>query len=118
MPFSFSKKTVAGFLVAMSLLVFLSAVSYQTIASLELADNWVGHTLQVMAATQRLSAELTEAHYSKQLYALTHNDALLNDYNRAKPPIRRDLDSLKWLVRDNPPQVQKVKELTGYANIE
>ncbi|HZY37140.1 MAG TPA: PAS domain S-box protein [Mucilaginibacter sp.] len=108
----------AGFVASMLLLVFLSVVSYQTISSSEQADDWVSHTLQVIVNTQRISAELIDAQYNKQLYTLTRNDNGLNEYNLAKQPVRRNIDSLRWLVRDNPPQVQRVDSLAKYANNE
>src|SRR6202020_2965379 len=99
---SFNKKMIAGFIAAMSLLVFLSVVSYQTISSFELADNWVSHTIQVIDNTQRIAAKLTEAHYNKQLYTLTNDGDALKEYHTVKLPIRGDIDSLARLVRDNP----------------
>src|ERR1700722_12998116 len=117
-PLTFGKKLITGFVAAMSLLVFLSAISYHTITSLERADNWVSHTLQVIVNTQRISAELTEAYYNKQLHAGTNDEIIIKNYNTVKFPIRKNIDSLRWLVRDNPPQVRKIDSLVKYVNNE
>jgi PAS domain S-box-containing protein len=115
---SFNKKMTAGFIASMSLLVFLSVVSYQTISSFELADSWVSHTLQVINNTQHIAAELTQTHYDRQLHALAHDGDVLKDYNTVKQPIRADIGSLRLLVRDNPVQVKRIDSLAKYANNE
>ena len=97
-------KILAGFLLAMSFLLFGGGFTYRT--SVELADSleWVAHTQKVRAAIADLSGSLSGAELAQHDYLLTPQRARLDEYDRLVQVVRNRLADLGRLTLDNSAQ--------------
>src|ERR1035438_327552 len=75
-------KILAGFLLAISLLLFGGAYTYRTSVELANSVEWVAHTQEVRAALANLYGSLSGAELAQRDYLLTGKPARLDDYAR------------------------------------
>ena len=75
------------------------------------AGNWVRHTQEVRSEIQLLHTRVEEAQTGALGYRLTHDSAWLAPYQRAQQTLPGILDSLEAMVRDNPRQAARVRQI-------
>ncbi len=97
-------KILAGFLVAIALLLFGGSYTYHT--SVQFADSveWIAHTQEVRAAVADLYGSVAGAEVAERDYFLTRQPEPLNEYQRLVVRVQRDLDRIGPLIADNPEQ--------------
>jgi PAS domain S-box-containing protein len=97
-------KILAGFLVALALLLFGGSYTYRT--SVEFADSveWIAHTQEVRASVADLYGSAAGAEVAERDYFLTKAPEPLNEYRRLIDRVQQDLDQLSGLIADNPEQ--------------
>jgi PAS domain S-box-containing protein len=97
-------KILAGFLLAMTLLLFGGTYTYRT--SVQLADSveWVAHTQEVRASLANLSGTLGGAELAQRDYLLTSQQSHLDEYERLIAAVHGYLAELGRLINDNPAQ--------------
>jgi PAS domain S-box-containing protein len=115
---SSNKKLVAGFLAAIIVFGCFRIVSYRTIVQLQVADNWVAHTIDVIDCTSRVQSDLSNAERSEIYYLLNGSTKNYHNYNQAARSLSIQLDSLRRLVSDNQPQVNRVDSLIKYSSLK
>jgi PAS domain S-box-containing protein len=109
-------RILAGFLLAMTLLLFGGTYTYRT--SVQLADSveWVAHTQEVRASLANLSGSLVGAELAQRDYLLTTQQSHLDEYQRLVDVARGQLADLSRLISDNPAQRSDLAALgTGVA---
>ncbi len=74
------------------------------------------HTYDVISQTEGLRAALLNGISSQRSYLLTDLDGYLEEYNRTRPSILRDLAQLSILVSDDPAQAGRMDELGALIN--
>jgi PAS domain S-box-containing protein len=97
-------KILAGFLVAIALLLFGGSYTYRT--SVQFADSveWIAHTQEVRAAVADLYGSVAGAEVAERDFFLTKSADPLNEYQRLTVRVQRDLEELAALIADNPEQ--------------
>jgi PAS domain S-box-containing protein len=97
-------KILAGFLVAMALLLFGGSFTYR--ASVEFADSvdWIAHTQEVRTTLANLRGSLTGAQLSQRDYLLSSEPARWEAHVRRVDEVHSKLADLQRLVADNPLQ--------------
>ena len=97
-------RILAGFLLAMSLLLLGGTYTYRT--SVQLADSveWVAHTQEVRASLANLSGSLGGAELAQRDYLLTTQQSHLDEYQRLVDVAHGQLADLGHLIGDNPTQ--------------
>jgi PAS domain S-box-containing protein len=97
-------KILAGFLVAIALLLLGGSYTYHN--SVEFADSveWIAHTQEVRAAVADLYGSVAGAEVAERDYFLTKAPEPLDEYRRLINRVRRDLVQLSGLIEDNPEQ--------------
>jgi len=78
-------------------------------------ETWVQHTQTVRLETKQLVKALVDAETGVRGYGLTQREEFLEPYQWAQTEIPSSLDRLETLVSDNPPQVQRVREIRQLA---
>jgi signal transduction histidine kinase len=93
-----------------SVVLLLLAAALATALTLRVdnATQWVEHTYQVRGLAGRALTDLQDGEL-----ALLRNYALSSssEYRNARRPLLDDLDAMRRLVRDNPPQVERVNQI-------
>lgn len=104
-------KILAGFLVALSLLLFGGGYTYR--ASVEFADSmdWIVHTREVRAALGDLYGKLSAAEWAQRDYLLTADRTRREDYALLVSEVEKDMAKLSRLTAGNPAQQQNLAEL-------
>jgi PAS domain S-box-containing protein len=97
-------KILAGFLVAIALLLFGGSFTYHT--SVRFADSveWIAHTQEVRAAVADLYGSVAGAEVAERDFFLTKSPEPLNEYQRLTVRVQRDLEQLAALIADNSEQ--------------
>jgi PAS domain S-box-containing protein len=105
------RRLAGGFIVALSVTVFISVSSWRGTLRAEQDAYWVSHTHEVMEAIQRTSRHVIEAETSARAFALSGEDPLLAHYQTARDAIYRDEDALRHLTADNLSQQRRLDVL-------
>jgi PAS domain S-box-containing protein len=97
-------KILAGFLLAMTLLLFGGSFTYR--ASVEFANSvdWIAHTQAVRTTLADLRGSLTGAQLAQRDYLLTSEQSRREEYLRHIEEVQSRLVALQRLVADNPVQ--------------
>lgn len=97
-------KILAGFLVAIALLLFGGSYTYHN--SVEFAESveWIAHTQEVRAAVADLYGSVAGAEVAERDYFLTKAQEPLDEYHRLVDRVQHDLGQLGALIADNPQQ--------------
>ncbi|MGH6645785.1 response regulator [Aquabacterium sp.] len=70
--------------------------------------NWVEHTQQVIGNANELKTLVVDLETGTRGYLITGDDRFLSPYTVAKPKLAAELQTLKTLVQDNPPQLDRL----------
>jgi PAS domain S-box-containing protein len=105
------RRLTVGFIVALSVTLFISVSSWRGTLRAEQDAYWVSHTHEVMEAIQRTSRHVIETETSARAFALSGQEPLLAHYQIARDAIFRDEDALRHLTADNLSQQQRVDVL-------
>lgn len=104
-----SKVVQVGFLVIL-ILMFTNGVALFFVMR-KTADStfWVTHTYEVKLKLQKLKGEVTDAEAGERGFVYANNADFLEPYNKALNLIQETQKSILELIKDNPPQVQRMK---------
>jgi len=105
------RRLTVGFIVALSLTLFISVSSWRGTLRAEQDAYWVSHTHEVMEAIQRTSRHVVEAETSARAFALSGQEPLLAHYQTAREAVYRDEDTLRHLTADNLSQQRRLDDL-------
>jgi CheY-like chemotaxis protein/signal transduction histidine kinase/CHASE3 domain sensor protein len=108
---SFRQQVLAGFIVAIVLVLNIGFLSYYSIKQLEDDNQMVDHTQKVIKNSTGLLQLMIDAETGMRGYGATQNKVFLDPYNAALPKIAVRIDSLKKLTFDNPVQVNRIDSL-------
>jgi PAS domain S-box-containing protein len=110
-------KILAGFLLAISLLLFGGAYTYRTSVELANSVEWVAHTQEVRAALANLYGSLSGAELAQRDYLLTGKRARLDDYARLVDAVHHHLGEFGRLTNDNAAQRRNSAALGAVVDI-
>lgn len=104
-------KILAGFLLAMSLLLFSGAYTYRTGVELADAMKWVAHTQVVRATLADVYGSLAGAELAQRDYLLVPQPSRLDEHLHLVESARSRLADLARLTSDNPAQQRNWTDL-------
>jgi PAS domain S-box-containing protein len=93
------------------------AITFARVQVLSNATGWVNHTERVRFALLRTLSTLQDAESATRGYLITHEEAFLEPYTRARPQLDADLRSLTALVADSPTQLARARDLDRLAHV-
>ncbi len=97
-------KVLAGFIIALSLLLAGGAYTYRASAQFARSTEWIAHTQEIRAALASLYGSLAGAEVAVRDYVLTTNPRQREEYEFLVRDVHRRLDDLGQLTADNPEQ--------------
>ena len=77
---------------------------------------WVDHTHKVLAAAEELLANVVDMETGMRGYLLAGEEEFLEPYNGGKARFADGIAELQQTVSDNPPQVERLKEMQQLIN--
>ncbi|MDB5974786.1 MAG: histidine kinase [Nevskia sp.] len=108
--------TLAGFGVAILVVVLIAFFSYQSLQSSALTAARVTNTLGVLEQLDGLLSTLKDAETGQRGFLLTGEESYLTPYTNAKAALDDELAKTRALVGDSPGQLQRLDTLTRFAN--
>ena len=97
-----------AFAFAVGVLLTIAGASYQSVTGLAETGQWIGHTHEVLAAIDAVSAAATAAESGTHGYALTGEERFLEMYQAGAHGAERALVTLRRMTVDDPAQQQRV----------
>ncbi len=96
---------------AMTICLVSPFVTYRNIKQFSETSDWVSHTREVLAESEAMMVELTEAESSARGFLLTNQDAYQKRFEEALNNLAERQEHLDTLVEDNPNQQQRLATL-------
>jgi signal transduction histidine kinase len=97
--------------VMIGLLALFGGLAWDGFSSAREARQWTEHTYQVLAKLRELGMTVRDAETGQRGFLLTGDDSYLTPYNDALGRISIIEGELQHLTADNPPQVDRLREL-------
>ena len=104
-----SKVIRVGFLVILILMVTDGVALFFVMLKTADTSFWVKHTYEVKLQLETLSGVVTDAEAGERGYIYANNEDFLEPYKKALSMIQEAQKSIFELIKDNPPQVQRMK---------
>jgi len=104
-------KILLGFSVPLSLLIIIATVFFFSIGELTGTSKWVKHTQQVISDGKELEKLMIDMENGERGFLITGKDNFLEPFIASQNAWDAKIQALQTLVRDNPPQVEKLKEI-------
>ena len=104
-------KVLAGFLVALALLILAGGYTYTTRVAFADSVEWVAHTQGVRVSLAELSGSIANAELAQRDFLLSAEAARKDDFERLTAESTERLDQLAALVADNPSQLANLAVL-------
>ncbi|HEY9838505.1 MAG TPA: CHASE3 domain-containing protein, partial [Vampirovibrionales bacterium] len=93
--------------------IMVSAIAYATNRSLVETMKWVNHTNEVKSTIRLLEKVVIDAETGQRGFIFTGNQDFLEPYNQSLKTEMKVFQDLKYLIRDNPGQTQKLITIHG-----
>jgi signal transduction histidine kinase len=99
---TFKNKVIAGFGIALAILILVGVLSYRTMVQNDEDRRWVTHTHQVLEQVDLVLTDLLNAETGERGFILTGEASFLGPYNEALARVNGDVKKLRELTSDNP----------------
>jgi signal transduction histidine kinase/CHASE3 domain sensor protein len=96
------------FATALIFLVFISSVAFLKIRDLDKSSEYVIQTHEVNLQLEQIISYLKDAETGERGFLITRDSSFLKPYLQSYKPINKTLADLKFLLRDNPKQLQNL----------
>ncbi|MBD0346003.1 MAG: CHASE3 domain-containing protein, partial [Coleofasciculus sp. Co-bin14] len=110
-PINFQRRLVVALALPLILIGLLTLSLIGQVNQLTSVMEWVNHTDRVIAQANHTEKLLIDMETGLRGYLVTGNTKFLEPYEKANSDITPAFNQLRRLVSDNPPQVQKVRQL-------
>lgn len=112
-----SRSINGAVLIALIAVSILGTVSYQAVSRLGKGFALVSHTEEVIASIRSVLVSLGQAEAGQRGYVLTGQDSYLESYTSGAQSAPRQMQPLKNLVSDNPPQRRRAMTLDSLVQL-
>lgn len=104
-------KLLGGFVAVLTVVAADGVIAFSTVRASQVSVSWVEHTDHVITTAEQARTALLDMQTAYRGFLITGDDAYLEDYNSGDQRYRVRLAELEQLTTDNPPQVQRWREL-------
>lgn len=108
---TFKSKVIAGFGIALAILIFTGVLSYRSMVRYDGDRQWVTHTHRVLEQVDAVVADLLNAETGERGFILTGETSFLGPYTGAIAHVYEDVAELRRLTSDNPTQRQAMDRM-------
>jgi PAS domain S-box-containing protein len=105
------RKIQLAFVLALLLTCAVGAMSYFSLLRLREDVAWVVHTQRVITALESLFSSMTDAVAAQRGYAIAGSGNFIDSYRLAIRGVHEDVETLRQLLADNPPQQERLADL-------
>ncbi len=116
MRWSLTRGQTAALVLLVAALLVDAVLTLHNIREVATGVQWVSHTHEVLSEIEQAMSTLKDAETGQRGYLLTGERPYLEPYEQALPRLRGQLERLRALTIDNPPQtahVLKLEQLTA-----
>ena len=111
MRWSLTRGQTAALALLVAALLIDAVLTLHNIREVATSVQWVSHTHEVMGQLEQVASTLKDAETGQRGYLLTGERVYLEPYEQALPRLRGQLNRLRELTIDNPPQTSHVLRL-------
>jgi len=115
MRWSLTRGQTAAIALLVAALLVDAVLTLHNIREVATSVQWVSHTHEVLTQLEQVMSTLKDAETGQRGYLLTGERPYLEPYDQALPRLRGQLDRLRGLTIDNPPQTAHVLKLEQLA---
>jgi CheY-like chemotaxis protein/CHASE3 domain sensor protein len=108
-------KTLFGFLLAVTAVIGIALLSYQSLKATASSSKSLTDTVEVLVQLNGLLSTLKDAETGQRGYLLTGNETYLEPYTNAKAALANEFRSLRGILADRPQQIKRLDELESIA---
>ncbi|MEE8158132.1 MAG: CHASE3 domain-containing protein, partial [Dehalococcoidia bacterium] len=108
MRWTIRKKLMAGFGLALAILIIMGAVSYRSMVTLLETATWLTHTHEVLTKLESVISLMKDVETGQRGYLITGEARYLEPYDTAISEVERVYEEVKDLTRDNPVQQRRL----------
>ena len=105
------RKMPFGLVLAGTIVVALTILSYRSVVASRESDRWVLHTHTVIERLDALLTIMLDIETGYRGFALTGDDQRLETYHAALPRIANEMETIRTLTADNPAQQRRAAVL-------
>ena len=109
-------KIGASFGVGLAIITALGIISYRTTTNLIYNARWQTHTYQVLGELEDLVSQLQDVEIGQRGYIVTGEKSSLEPYNNAASSVKKSLQSLRNITKDNIRQQVRIDKLEPLIN--
>lgn len=113
----FRTQLILGFGSTLVVLFALCALVFSNLNKLSSSSDWIGHTHKVINHANQLVAFMVDRETGMRGYAVSGDEEFLDPYKSGKSNFNTLIKDLQNTVSDNPPQVQRLKDVEKLAQI-
>jgi CHASE3 domain sensor protein len=110
-PMTFKSKIIAGFGIALVILILVGALSFRGMVRNGEDRVWVTHTYLVLEKLDGVLANLVDAETGQRGYILTGEESYLEPYNDGIKHVHENVKELREMTADNPGQQRAIDRL-------
>jgi signal transduction histidine kinase/DNA-binding response OmpR family regulator/CHASE3 domain sensor protein len=109
-------KTLLGFLLALTAVVAIALISFQSLRATTSASKSLTQTIEAMAQLNAVMSTLKDAETGQRGYLLTGEESYLEPYLTAVGALPGEFNALRGLVADRPQQKKRLEALESLAS--
>ncbi len=111
----FRTQLILGFGSTLVVLFALCALVFSNLNKLNSSSDWIEHTHRVINHANQLVAFMVDRETGMRGYAVSGDEEFLDPYKSGESEFKTLVKELQVTVSDNPPQVQRLKEVEKLA---
>jgi len=113
--FPLPPKTLLGFLLAVTAVVVIAWLSYQSLQATAERSKSLAASIEVLAQLNTVMSTLKDAETGQRGFLLTGRESYLEPYSTAKGALADEFKSLRHALADRPEQLQRIDALQSFA---
>jgi CheY-like chemotaxis protein/CHASE3 domain sensor protein len=108
-------KTLFGFMLAVTAVVTIALLSYQSLQATAASSKSLTQSIEVLGQFSALLSTLKDAETGQRGYLLTGSESYLEPFSSAKAGLAGEFNTLRGLLANRPQQTKRLEELESLA---
>ena len=104
------------FVIAIFIMIFVTALTYRHVDQLTLSSKSVAHTYKATVEIEQLYTNIKDLEIERRNYLLVNNKNLIQNIANLKVEISKNLIRIEAIIKENPKQILLLKKLDGLVN--
>lgn len=104
------------FVIAIFIMIFVTALTYRHVDQLTLSSKSVAHTYKATVEIEQLYTNIKDLEIERRNYLLVNNKNIIQNIANLKVEISKNLIRIEAIIKENPKQILLLKKLEGLVN--